>query len=109
MMVATLQSRKMAETSRRKNAAAGIIDKLRAYALREGGRYIVFGSSTSGEMRYDSDIDVLVDFPPEKAAAAVVYVEDVCAEHAIPADILDVATTKETFVQRARASGLCLP
>ena len=108
-MVATLQSRKIAEASRRKNAAAGVMDRLRAYAITEGGRFIVFGSSASGGMRYDSDIDVLVDFPPEKSAAAIVYVEDICAEHAIPADILDVATTKEAFVQRARANGLCLP
>ncbi|PZN93087.1 MAG: hypothetical protein DCF30_22160 [Hyphomicrobiales bacterium] len=109
MTVATLQSRKRAEASRRKNAAAGVIEFLRAYAVQEGGRFVVFGSSTSGEMRYDSDIDVLVDFPPEKAAAAIVYVEDVCAAHALPADIFDASTTIETFVRRVQANGLCLP
>ena len=109
MTVATLQSRKMAEAARRQTAAAGIVEKLRSYAVREGGRYIVFGSSISGEMRYDSDIDVLVEFPSEKAAAATVYVEDLYQEHAIPPDVLHAATTKDEFVNRARVNGLCLP
>ncbi|GJD97268.1 hypothetical protein OCOJLMKI_4496 [Methylobacterium iners] len=107
--VTTLAQRKASEAARRLQAAEAVVDALGAYARRECGTFVVFGSYVTGTMRFDSDLDVLIDFPPERAAAAWCFVEDVCAEHGVPPDIHDASTSWPVFTQRVRAKGLALP
>jgi predicted nucleotidyltransferase len=108
-VVTTLAQRKAAEAARRRRSAETIVDALRLYACRENGTFVVFGSYVTGTMRFDSDLDVLIDFPSERAAAAWSFVEDVCAEHHVPPDIHDARTSRSAFMQRVRAKGLALP
>jgi predicted nucleotidyltransferase len=108
MTVTTLAERKSAEAARRKRAADDAVRELRVYAREHGGRFVVFGSYVTDSMRFDSDLDVLVDFPMDRTADAWRFVEDVCARHAIPLDIHDARTTKAAFVERVRPRGLAL-
>lgn len=107
--VTTLAQRKAAEATRRRQAADAVVEALRAYAGREGGAFVVFGSYVTGTMRFDSDLDVLIDFPAERAGSAWNFVEDVCAEHGIPPGIHDAGTCRPAFTERVRATGLALP
>jgi predicted nucleotidyltransferase len=109
MIVTTLSERKARETERRAEAASQVAALLRAHATAHGGRFILFGSFATGRMRYDSDLDVLVDFEPAESAAAWRFVEDACREAGVEADIHDAASSKAPFVARAWAEGLILP
>jgi hypothetical protein len=39
------------------------------------------------QLRYDSDLDVVVDFPTDIEASAADHVETLCQLHCIPADV----------------------
>ncbi len=106
--VTTLAERKRHEATRRKRAADEAVRALRRYAGEQGGRYVVFGSYVTGAMRFDSDFDVLIDFPVERTADAWLFAEDVCARHQLPLDIHDARTTTEAFAERVMTKGLVL-
>jgi hypothetical protein len=82
MTFLTVAERKRRSAERLAAAADAVIRELADYARKTGGpgRFIVFGSAASGEMRYDSDFDVIVDFPAAEEAAASVGVEIVAGE-----------------------------
>jgi predicted nucleotidyltransferase len=109
MIVTTLSERKAREAGCRAEAASQVAALLRAYATAHGGRFVLFGSFATGRMRHDSDLDVLVDFGQAESAAAWRFVEEICRQAGIEADIHDAATSKAPFVARARADGLVLP
>jgi predicted nucleotidyltransferase len=109
MPVTTLAERKAAEAARRKRAADRAIREFRRYAREHGGQFVVFGSYVTNTMRFDSDLDVLLDFPMDRTGDAWRFAEDVCARLAVPLDIHDARTTKAAFAERVRATGLVLP
>ncbi len=85
--VVTVSERKAAERARRMAAVAALRARLAAYAAAQGGRFLLYGSAARGTMRHDSDVDVLVDFPPEAKAAAWEFVEDLGRELRVPVDV----------------------
>lgn len=105
----TVPARKAAERARRIRAAEAMVAEMRAYASRKGGRLWVFGSFVTGRMSHDSDLDVMIDFPPAGRQAAWGFLEDLSAEHGLALDIFERATTKPAFVARVEAEGLRLP
>lgn len=107
--ITTLEARKSAEIARRRNAADQVVAELREYAVRNAGRFVIFGSYASNRMHFDSDLDVVIDFPAGDLARAWQFVEDSCAKHALPVDIHDASTTKPAFLDRVREKGICLP
>lgn len=90
-------------------AATRVVERLRAYARSGTGRFVIFGSFVARRLRYDSDLDVLIDFPASDSAAAWEFVEDACARARIEPDIHDASTSKPAFVARVIASGIVLP
>ncbi len=108
MRVTTLTERKAAEAARRKRAADDVVRELDEYARKHGGRFVIFGSYATDTMRFDSDLDVLIDFPADRTGDAWRFVEDVCARLAVPLDVHDARTTKASFVERVHAQGLVL-
>jgi predicted nucleotidyltransferase len=108
-MYRSIEQRKADEAARR----AGAPDRLRAeledFARRRGGRYILYGSLARGEARYDSDIDLLVDFPAEHEPEAWSLAERVCAEIGIESDIRPLGWCKKTFLDRALRTTKVIP
>lgn len=95
-----LEERKALEASRRRAAADSVMDALERYAKAHGGRFHVVGSAVTGQMRYDSDLDVLVEFPPNHEHDAFTFVEDLCIEHRLPLDALAFRTMSARFLAR---------
>ena len=108
MEITTLSERKAAEAARRKRAADSVVRELAKYVRKHAGRFIIFGSYTADAMRFDSDLDVLIDFPADRTADAWRFVEDACATLAVPLDVHDARTMKAGFVERVQAKGLVL-
>lgn len=85
--IVTLRERKTAEADRRTRAVKDLRAALAAYAHAHGGRFLLFGSAARGEMRHDSDIDILVDFPRSEVDDAWVFGEDTCRALGLSPDI----------------------
>ncbi len=105
----TVPERKAAERARRVRAAGEIVARMRDYAARTGGRFVVFGSYVAGRMGHDSDLDVMVDVPEAGRRAAWDFLEGLAAEYDLVLDLFDRITTKPGFVARVEATGLHLP
>lgn len=96
-MIRTLRDRKRDEARRRTQAVAVVSEHLRRHARAAGGRYLLYGSAGRDAMRFDSDIDLLVDFPAETEAAAWRFAEEACAAQDIAADIRPLTWCTEPF------------
>jgi predicted nucleotidyltransferase len=94
----TLKARKAAKLAALRDALVTLRASLADYALANGGRYLLFGSAARGDLRYDSDIDVLVDFPDDKLAAAWRFVEDECWRLGLEPDVMPFAWCKPGFL-----------
>ena len=76
--IVTLKEQKAAEAERRLRAVDDLRSALAEYAREHGGRFLLFGSAARGDMRYDSDVDILVDFPPDTLDDAWNFAERAC-------------------------------
>lgn len=102
-MYKTIETRKRDESTRRANLVDVLSDRLCRYAKEKGGRFILFGSLARGEARFDSDVDLIIDFPPEWEGEAWRLAEDLCADLKIEADIQPLAWCEPKFVSRIMA------
>jgi predicted nucleotidyltransferase len=98
--IVTVAERKARSAARRRDAIAAVIDDLRAYAAGSGGRFIVFGSAAKGTVRGTSDLDVIVDFPPQGREEAFRHLEESCSRHAVPCDLQFMPRADSAFLQR---------
>ena len=98
--IVTLTERKAREAEWRKLAVAELRDVLAAYAREHGGRYLLFGSAARGEMRYNSDVDILVDFPCEVLDEAWSFAERACWDRELDPDITSFTWCKQQFLAR---------
>jgi predicted nucleotidyltransferase len=53
----------------------------------KSGRFVLFGSVARRSPRPDSDVDLLIDFPPAAEDAAFTYAEAACSNLRIKADM----------------------
>ena len=67
-------------------------------AVRHGGVYRLFGSSARGDLRPESDVDVLADFPAGTVDAAVRDAEDACSRMGLRHDVLDQSMCSTDFL-----------
>ncbi len=100
--IVTLAERKAAEATRRRRAVGELRRALDAYARTHGGRFLLVGSAARGEMRYDSDVDILVEFPPDRQAAAWNFAERACWDRRLTPDIMASAWCTEDFLALVR-------
>ena len=98
--IVTLAERKAAEAERRRQAVDALRSVLAAYAHEHGGRFLLFGSAARGEMRYNSDVDILVDFPPDALDDAWNFAERACWECKLEPDITPFSWCKGRFLER---------
>lgn len=106
--VSTLAERKATEALRRQRASDAVVQSLARYARDNGGRFAIFGSYASGTIRFDSDLDILLDFSADRTAEAWRFVEETCAQHDVSPDIHDARATKTAFVDRVLAQAIIL-
>lgn len=101
--IRTLGERKAA-TVAAKTAAIGELHRMLAVAAPAlGGRFILYGSAARGEIRHDSDVDILLDFPEERLAAAYDVVETACRRLDLPADLRPISLVSERFLSHVLA------
>ena len=98
--IVTLSERKRRATEHRSASARRVCAGLSTYARSHGGRFLVFGSAAKGQMRYDSDIDILVDFSANVEGKAVDFVEATCADEGLPVDIFVYRSCSRGFLDR---------
>ena len=101
--VITLTERKRTEAGRRQRAVEALKPVLADYARKHGGRFILFGTARRQAMRYDSDVDILVDFSPEQDAAAWEFAEHACWERGLEPDLMRRAWCKPSFLEHIAA------
>lgn len=104
-MIATISARKEMQVSRMRSAMERVERLLSAYARKHGGRFVVFGSVARDTVRHDSDLDLLIDFPPEIERRARSYAESVCAEHGIRPDLVLLPDASPRLMERIRRDG----
>jgi predicted nucleotidyltransferase len=98
--IVTLPERKAAEAERRRLAVEALRGVLAGYAREHGGRFWLYGSAARGTMRYNSDVDLLVDFPREALDDAWVFAEDACRDLRLEPDITPYAWCRGRFLER---------
>jgi predicted nucleotidyltransferase len=98
--IVTLTERKAAEAERRRQAVESLRTVLTDYARMHGGRFLLFGSAARGTMRYDSDVDILVDFPPDALDDAWGFAEHACWERRLDPDITPFTSCRGRFRER---------
>ena len=96
--IVTLAERKAAEAMRRTAAVAALTPVLAAYARAHGGRYLLVGSAARGQMKYDSDVDLLLDFPDDRLSAAWSHAEEACWDRALDPDLMSYRWCRPAFL-----------
>jgi len=76
--IVTLTERKTPEAARRREAAAALVPVLAEYARAHGGRFLLYGSAARGQVKYHSDVDLLLDFPGVSLGEAWNFAETSC-------------------------------
>ena len=97
--VVTVKERQARAAGRRRAAAEAVIADLRASAAGRG-RFLVFGSVARGDVRPDSDIDVLIDFPADLERDAWDALEAACSRHGIRCDAHPRSWASDRFYER---------
>ncbi len=100
MRIVTLSERKAAAVAGKIAAVEAVCRELAPVADSLGGRVLLFGSAARGELRPDSDIDLLLDFPDEPTtAAAWTAAEQLCAKYWLSYDIMPLSWCNDAFLQ----------
>ena len=110
MMIRTLAERKAARVAAKVAAVDDLLRALEDRAREIGGRYLLYGSAARGELRWDSDVDLLLDFPDGDAtAAAWSFGEDECAKRGLDYDIRPIAMCDARFLAHVLPRSKSLP
>jgi len=107
--VQTLAQRKQARVEEIRSGVALLRGELANYGRAHGGRFWLYGSAATGELHFDSDVDILVDFDEAGVAAALDFVEDACARLRLIADAQPLNWCKAHFVERIKPRMQVLP
>lgn len=107
-MIVTLAERKAARVARMRAALDELRRSLAEYARAQGGRFLIFGSAARGELRFDSDVDILVDFPGPAMSKAWSFAEGECARLDLLPDVLPLPWMTNAFIERASREAVVL-
>ncbi len=107
-MIVTIAERKARAIDRLTSGAALVQAALAMHAVEHGGRYVVFGSFARGEIRPDSDFDVMVDFPVALERVARDVAERACRTHGLVPDVLLKSEVSDELMRRITRDGLTL-
>jgi predicted nucleotidyltransferase len=107
--IVTVPERKAREAARRRAAARDVMAEASKFAAARGGRFYVFGSVAEDRMKYDSDFDVVVDFPAAAETEAAEFVEEACRRRDLPSDVHLKSRATDQFLHRISDRMVILP
>jgi predicted nucleotidyltransferase len=96
----TISEIKAAGVSKIASGVAALKKELTAYAQKNRGSFVIYGSVARGNFRFNSDVDVLVDFPPEAVSEAWRFCEDACRKYGLVPDVRPKYLCSPKFLQR---------
>ena len=96
--VVTLTERKATEAARGAAAVKALAPLLADYARSHGGRFLLYGSAARGQMKFHSDVDLLLDFPDAAFSAAWSFAETACWVRGLEPDLLPYGGCKAAFL-----------
>lgn len=109
MEIVTIAERKARAAEAKRRAIDALCAELGEAALALGGRFLLFGSAARGEVRWDSDIDLLLDFPDhQRTSAAWTLVEQGCSRHDLACDVMPVAWCSPEFLAHVLPKAVAL-
>ena len=95
--IVTLKERDALAVKKRIDALSRVRFHLADVGRQYGGRFWLFGSASRGDVRKDSDIDLVADFPIEVEREAIGAAERICAQANVPCDIVEKRTCSDRF------------
>lgn len=104
----TVGERKARRLNDLRLAVSAIQEDLRDYARSHGGRFVIFGSFARGEARFDSDLDIMVDFPTIAERAAWFYAERSCIDRGVKPDIHLATESGDDLMARVSRDGIVI-
>lgn len=104
----TMSERKAARVAEIRHGLAVLRGRLSEYARAHGGRFLLYGSAARDALRYDSDVDLVVDFPPEAESNAWTFAEEACWDLKLEPDIMAVSWCKPAFLERVRKEAVTI-
>lgn len=107
-MIVTLSERKAARVAQMRLALEELRASLAPYARAHGGRFLIFGSAARGQLKFSSDVDILVDFTGPALPPAWRFAEDECARLRLVPDVLPAPWMSEDFVARVSQGAVTL-
>lgn len=107
--IVTVSERKAREAAHRRSAAREVMALVMEFAVTYRGRRYVFGSVAEDRMKYDSDFDVVVDFPPDMETEAAEFVENANQRLDLPCDVNLKSRATDKFLDRIRDQMVILP
>lgn len=108
-MIVTIAERKAQAIERLSSAFARVREALTRHAREYGGRYVVFGSFARDDIRPDSDLDLMVDFPASSERAARDLAEAACRKHGLVPDVHLKSEVSDGLMRRIIRDGVALP
>jgi predicted nucleotidyltransferase len=108
-VIVTIDERKARKVEDLHSGSRKVMSDLTSYALTHHGKFVIFGSTARGELRFDSDFDVVVDFPPQFERLARDYAERVCVGHGVRPDVHLKSEASAALMQRVERDGVILP
>jgi predicted nucleotidyltransferase len=96
--IVTLTERKATEAARRRQEVAALLPVLAEYARGHGGRFLLYGSAARGQMKFHSDVDLLLDFPGEMLGEAWNFAEAACWDRGPEPDLMPYGWCKQPFL-----------
>ena len=107
--IVTLIERKRARTEEIRAGIASLRGQLADYGKTHGGRFWLYGSAVTGRIHFESDIDILTDFSPERTALAIDFVETACATLRLKADVQPKTWCTPSHLKKISATALVVP
>lgn len=105
----TLEQRKSARLGEIQRGFAQLCAELADYGRSNGGKFWLYGSAVKDRLRFDSDIDILVDFDAPQLAQAVGFVEAAGERLKLTIDVQPKNWCKAAFLEKIAASARIVP
>ena len=102
----TVKAIKAAAASKAVLGIRALKNDLLQYAVEHGGNFMIYGSAARSDMRFDSDVDILVDFPLAEEPAAWRFAEDACRKLGLVPDVRPKSLCADRFINHISRGAL---